>query len=117
MSRLTASILILLVLQSVGTAAENGWFPFDPPADKYAADAGLDLRSMNEPAAGDGGFIATKGSQFIHSKTGEPVRFWAVNQAGEATDYASAVPVAKMLAKHGVNLVRLHGGLYDQDGT
>ncbi len=97
-------------------AANDGWFAFDPKEDSFAKDAGLDLRSMNEAFAGEGGFIAAKGPQFVHSKTGQPVRFWAVNQAADAKDYDSAVPVAKMLAKHGVNLVRLHGGLYDRDG-
>ena len=60
--------------------AENpGWFVFDPPTDPFASTAGFDLRALNESIAGDGGFIRANGDDFIHSKTGVPVRFWAVN--------------------------------------
>ena len=59
--------------------ANKGWFAFDPRPDPFSASSGIDLRSLNEKTAGDGGFIGVKGSQFVHSKTGEPVRFWAVN--------------------------------------
>ncbi len=58
---------------------EAGWFAFDPKPDPYSATSAIDLRSLNEKQAGDGGFIGVKGSRFVHTKTGEPVRFWAVN--------------------------------------
>ncbi len=51
-------------------AANKGWFAFDPKPDKFSAASGIDLRALNEKTAGDGGFIAVKGSQFVHSQDG-----------------------------------------------
>jgi hypothetical protein len=94
----------------------RGWFVFEPPADKDAAK-GLDLRSLNEQFAGEGGFIKADGSRFVHSKTGKPVRFWAVNGPSEsAKDRDSLARVAKTLARYGVNLVRAHGRVCDDNG-
>jgi hypothetical protein len=101
----------------------NGWLPFAPPEDAFGP-AALDLRTLNEPVAGSHGFITAKGSQFIFPGTGQPVRFWAVNGAGvpapergAAIDRPALEKSARMLAKHGVNLVRLHGGMFDQFGN
>lgn len=96
-------------------AANPGWFAFDPPADRYDAKAGFDLRSLNERQAGDGGFIAVKDSKFVHSRTGRPVRFWAVN-GPPGKDLDALRREARMLAKHGVNLVRIHHGYFDAKG-
>ncbi|MGA2499964.1 MAG: hypothetical protein ABSH20_19675, partial [Tepidisphaeraceae bacterium] len=95
---------------------EKGFVAFDPPPDKFDASALMDLRFLNEKFAGEGGFITTKGSQFIHGKTGRPVRFWAVNGPPDKTE-DDLRNCAKMLAKRGVNLVRIHGGVYDAAGT
>jgi hypothetical protein len=95
--------------------SDKGWFAFDPEPDTVSATSGFDLRSLNEKEAGEGGFIGVKGSQFIHTKTGEPVRFWAVN-GPSSKDRASLRSEARMLAKHGVNLVRIHGGYFDEKG-
>jgi hypothetical protein len=68
--------------------------------------------------AGDGGFIAVKNGEFVHSNTGQPIRFWGVNgPPADMTDLAALRNVACMLAKHGVNLVRVHGGYFDEDGN
>lgn len=100
-----------------GADSEQGWFPFAPGTDAFNANSAFDLRSLNEKQAGEGGFIAAKGSQFVHSKTGEPVRFWAVNgPPGELKDRESLRRGARMLAKYGVNLVRIHGGYFDERG-
>ena len=97
------------------TEANNGWFAFDPKPDKFSSSSGINLRSLNEKTAGDGGFIAVKGSQFVHSRTGKPVRFWAVN--GPSSKERDDLRVeAKLLAKHGVNLVRIHHGYFDEKG-
>jgi hypothetical protein len=97
--------------------SDQGWFPFEPNDDKFAANAAFDLRSLNEKEAGEGGFIAVKDGEFIHSKTGKPVRFWAVNGPPESIkDPAELRRCARMLAKYGVNEVRLHGGIYDKNG-
>ena len=93
----------------------KGWFPFDPGPDPFSKASGIDLRFLNEKTAGDGGVIGVKGSQFVHSKTGEPVRFWAVNGPSSKT-LDELRTEARMLAKHGVNLVRVHHGYFDDKG-
>jgi hypothetical protein len=96
---------------------EEGWFAFAPPADPFGPTSGFDLRSLNEKAAGDGGWIAAKDGRFVHSRTGKPVRFWAVNgPPGGVRDPAELRRLARLLAKYGVNLVRLHGGIFDALG-
>jgi hypothetical protein len=105
-----------LALESRRSAEANkGWFPFDPAPDRFSPSSGIDLRFLNEKTAGDGGRISVKGSRFVHSKTGEPVRFWAVNgPSGKHLDDLRTE--ARMLAKHGVNLVRIHGGYFNEAG-
>ncbi|MGQ9463047.1 MAG: hypothetical protein ACUVRR_08335 [Candidatus Fervidibacter sp.] len=90
-----------------------GWSPFDPDADVFSPSP-IDLRSLNEKFAGEKGFIAVKGNQFAHSRTGEPVRFWGVNAGPDIVrlpepfvDY-----LARHLAKLGVNIVRVHGSVW-----
>jgi hypothetical protein len=95
--------------------ANKGWFAFDPTVDQFSDDSLLNLRPLNEELAGDHGFIATKGGQFVQSITNEPVRFWGVN-GPSSKDPKSLVVEARMLAKRGVNLVRVHGGYFDSDG-
>jgi len=99
-------------------AEENrGWFAFAPKTETFAATSGFDLRGLNEKFAGEGGFIAAKGSQFVHSKTGQPVRFWAVNgPSHQLKDRESLRQNARLLAKYGVNMVRIHGGYFNENG-
>jgi hypothetical protein len=98
-------------------AAESGtWVAFDPPADRFSSSSAIDLRYLNEKRAGDDGFIAVKDGRFVHSRTGEPVRFWAANGC-PGTNADELRHAARVLAKYGVNLVRLHGGMFDQDGN
>lgn len=96
--------------------APVGWFPFEPDPDTFAPTA-LDLRSLNEKFAGENGFIQARGEEFIHGKTGKPVRFWAINTGGETVtlDKASVDYMARSLAKSGVNLIRIHGGIWGED--
>lgn len=97
-------------------AAEPGWFAFQPPRDRFAATSAIDLRSLNEPEAGAGGFIGVEGGHFVHTKTGEPVRFWGVNGPPPDEDPALLRRTARTLAKYGVNLVRVHRGYFDKNG-
>ena len=49
--------------------------------------------------------------------TGQPVRFWAVNGPPRDSDDRDALRrLARLLAKYGVNLVRIHGGYFDESG-
>jgi hypothetical protein len=114
-SRGRALTVLLLVLAPVVVAQDAGWFPFQPKPDPFTPNSAIDLRTLNEPQAGDGGFIAVKDGQFVHSKTGEPVRFWAVNGCpGDNPEQLRHS--ARVLAKYGVNLARLHGGMFDEKG-
>jgi hypothetical protein len=97
-------------------ADSQGWFPFEPGPDAFG-ESPLDLRFLNERFAGEHGFIGAKDGQFIHTADGQPVRFWAVNgPPHEVKDPAELRRVARLLAKRGVNLVRVHGGLFDATG-
>lgn len=98
-------------------AAESAdWFPFEPAPDTFK-DSAIDLRFLNEKMAGDGGFIGARNGQFIHTKTGQPVRFWAVNgPSHDANTPEELRRVARLLAKRGVNMVRAHGAVFDEAG-
>jgi hypothetical protein len=102
--------------ESKRLAKENqDWLPFDPPPDSFKESA-IDLRFLNEKAAGDGGFITVKSGNFVHARTGEPVKFWAVNGPPHELSGKELRECARMLAKHGVNMVRIHGGYFDDRG-
>lgn len=106
-----------LAAESQGAAVEQkGWLAFDPKPDNFAEGSAIDLRWLNEKIAGENGFIEVKDGQFVHSATGEPVRFWAVNGPPHDLKGAELKACARMLAKHGVNLVRIHGGYFNRDG-
>lgn len=97
-------------------AAPNGWFNFEPPVDTFQSSA-IDLRSLNEKFAGENGFIQTKDGEFVAEKTGKPMRFWAINTGHSALDLddMSLAMYARSLAKQGINLIRLHGGVASDD--
>lgn len=98
--------------------AGKGWFPFDPEEDAFGPTSAFDLRSLNEKEAGDDGFIATNDGHFIHSKTGKAVRFWGVDGPPDSDKTPEELRHgARILAKHGVNLVRLHAPPFDADGN
>jgi hypothetical protein len=96
--------------------APSGWFAADPERDEFA-DSPIDLRGLNETFSGAAGFIQAKGAGFVHEQTGAPIRFWGVNAGHEllGRDSAAFNRYARRLAKHGVNLVRLHGPLWRAD--
>ncbi|MCX7419288.1 MAG: hypothetical protein NT013_07095 [Planctomycetia bacterium] len=98
-----------------GNKSDKDWFAFDPSSDKFESSSAIDLRFLNEKSAGEHGYIAAKDGHFVHSQTGEPVRFWAVNGAA-AKSRDELKREARQLAKYGVNLVRLHGPMFDKRG-
>ncbi|TWT82089.1 hypothetical protein CA13_35490 [Planctomycetes bacterium CA13] len=104
--------------KAIQTAAKEneGWVPLRPKHDPFDNSALLDLRFLNESVAGEGGYISVKDGEFVHQRTAEPIRFWAVN--GPASkDVDGLRREAKLLAKRGVNLVRVHGGYFDNSGN
>jgi hypothetical protein len=96
--------------------APQGWFPFEPDADTFKASP-IDLRVLNEKFAGANGFIQARGDKFVHGNNNQIVRFWAVNAGGGLInlDQASVDYLARYLAKRGVNMVRIHGGIWGDD--
>lgn len=98
--------------------ADPGFFPYEPSLDPFTPDGLLDLRSLNEAAAGEHGFVRYRGSQFLLGG-GAPVRFWGVNISSNnvGQDRASVDYLARRLAKSGVNIVRFHSPLFDQGGN
>lgn len=108
------SLFILLAAAPPISAGE--WLPFAPPPDNFGESA-LDLRFLNEKSAGENGRIVARDGRFYHSANNEPVRFWAVNgPPSSVKDPAELRKVARALAKSGVNLVRIHGAVFDQAG-
>ncbi len=107
---------VLAAASGSPAAAEAGWFAFRPKPDSFGRDSALDLRFLNEKFAGERGCIGVQDGQFIHTTTGEPVRFWAVNGPPHHLTGAELQRCARALAKRGVNLVRVHGRLFDKSG-
>ncbi len=100
---------------AVATKAEGNWVPFAPGRDQFPADCPIDLRWLNERFAGENGRILAKNGKFIHETNSQPVRFWAVN--GPSSDDQTIVKYeARLLAKYGVNLARIHHGYYNEQG-
>ncbi|MCL2645749.1 MAG: hypothetical protein FWD61_01945 [Phycisphaerales bacterium] len=103
-----------------GRALADRFVPFTPDHDRFQSSAVLDLRSLNEAFAGEHGFVQAKDGHLVFSKNQASVRFWAVNGIGVEADKFTrdaAQIAAKTLAKRGVNLVRIHGPLFDDNGN
>ncbi|QOV92167.1 hypothetical protein [Humisphaera borealis] len=104
--------------------ADDGYFAFEPDSDTFRPDALLDLRFLNEPVAGQNGFLSRHGKDITLGKQPggdtKPARFWAVNVglSNATQDRASVDYLARRLAKLGVNMVRFHSPLWsDADPT
>ncbi len=90
----------------------NGWTAWEPAKDTFAGSA-IDLRFLNEKFAGEHGHIIARGEKLVRSGDDEEIRFWAVNGPPGNLDEQGLADCARMLAKHGVNLVRIHGAVFD----
>jgi len=97
--------------------ADPGYFAWEPEIDQFTSDALIDLSSLNEDVAGSQGHVKANANGFTLAN-GRPVKFWAANVGGliHQLDHDSHIHLAKHLAKHGVNLVRIHGGIYSSSG-
>lgn len=99
-------------------------FPFDPKPDDFRPEALLDLRSLNEKEAGESGWVKGDGKGGFLRGDGQELRFWAVGSfvlesrpwqqrplwPSEKT-MPSLAKHARFLAKHGVNMIRMHTSL------
>lgn len=96
--------------------AEEGFFPFEPDRDPYLPTP-LSLRHLNEEFAGQRGWIRAQGTRLVQGDDDRPVRLWAVNTGWESVrkDRAAIDEQARFWAKRGINMVRLHGGIWRDD--
>jgi hypothetical protein len=108
---------LLVTLGSVVSAiSQENWIAFDPPRDGFG-DTTIDLRYLNEKIAGEHGFVTARVGQFFLPGRNESIRFWAVNgPPNSVKDPEELRRVARFLAKRGVNLVRIHGAVFTQEG-
>jgi len=97
-------------------ANDAGWFDFAPNDDSVSTKCVIDLRSLNEAFAGEHGQIIARDGRFVHSANGRPVRFWAVNGPPQELSGDALRRSAQLLARYGVNLVRVHGAVFTPDG-
>jgi hypothetical protein len=105
----------MIFLQAYSGQTEDGWFDFQPTADTFQESA-IDLRRLNERMAGEHGVIRTQGAEFIRTTDRQPIRFWAVNGPPNELTEEPLKKTARRLAKYGVNLVRMHGELFNKAG-
>ena len=107
--RSSLAVPTLLALSSLGLAAASDSWDFNPPDDQFSDAALIDLRAMNEKVAGESGFVkrTADGEHFVLGD-GKPVRFWCMNVGGGAANADDLAHEARFLAKHGVNMIRLH---------
>jgi hypothetical protein len=92
-------------------SANKGWTVWNPQRDEFHPSP-IDLRALNEKSAGKNGRVTVRDGRFVLG-SGEPVRFWAVNGPPESLGSTELSRCARMLAKHGVNMVRMHGSVFD----
>jgi hypothetical protein len=94
------------------------WIAFQPsPASNINDRASvIDLRFLNEAYAGERGRILARKGQFVHESDGTPVRFWAVNGPPQDLRGEDLKNCARMLARYGVNMVRIHHAIFDERG-
>lgn len=92
---------------------------FSAADDTFAADAAINLRTLNEETAGKTGFVrrSADGKSFVRGD-GTPIRFWGVVSDGYNLTNAEMERHAQWLAKRGVNMVRVHTNVSgDTDGS
>ncbi|MDF3129577.1 hypothetical protein P0Y35_10265 [Kiritimatiellaeota bacterium B1221] len=101
------------VQEKLASSGEEGWIPWTPVKDPHTKSV-IDLRALNESQAGSAGRIVVRDGSFVRERDGGRVRFWAVNGPrgdlrGEDLQHA-----LRDLAKRGVNLIRIHGSVFDK---
>ena len=110
MNRVLPPLLLSLAILSgsLHGAPSSGTWPFEPPKDEFSPDAKLDLRSLNESAAGANGFVRIDERGDFILGDGSPARFWGITSdvAKDCKDPELAHH-ARFLAKRGVNLVKV----------
>lgn len=91
---------------------DQGTWAFQPQGDPIRPGAVIDLRDLNEPLAGEKGFIrlSPNGMSFLRGD-GQPIRFWSAVDSGWQMEPEVMRRHLRWLAKLGVNMVRVHAQL------
>lgn len=108
---LAAALCVFLPAGAIpvtGQATPTNTWAFSYPDDTHAGDL-IDLRYLNEKAAGESGYIklTADGNGFANGN-GKPIRFWSVVTDAYRLKPEEMARHARFLAKLGVNMVRLH---------
>lgn len=101
-------LLALCACAAAGSATADDWFPFG--IDFLAgAPPAFDLSTLNEKPAGTAGWLRVEGERLVDAR-GRTVRLLGVNLTARACFPApdESAPLARALARYGVNVVRLH---------
>ncbi len=115
MNNYFAASLVVVSLAIGETTRGQEWIPFRPTAP-MESDSRIDLRWLNESTAGENGWVQAKDGKFWLGTTQTPVRFWAVNGPPHDLQGEDLKRCAQMLARYGVNMVRIHGAIFDDRG-
>ena len=99
--------------------ASDAWFPLLPRDDPFSEESLTDLSALSQGPAGSNGHIRRVEDR-LELADGRPIKFWGVNSSIPTTDDLMRRQ-ARFMAKHGINLVRIHPvqdvvGLLEPDG-
>jgi hypothetical protein len=108
MMRSTFSVALLLELLFALRSANADTWAFVHPPDQFKSTALLDLRNLNEPIAGQSGFVRVGPDGGFVRGDGAPIRFWACGTEVYTADPQTLARHSRFLAKIGVNMVRIH---------
>ena len=105
------------VPETVGDFPADKSWAFTPGTDTLDRAAILDLRYLNEAAAGEHGFLRlSKDGNSFERGDGAPIRFWGGSEYAQRNLSLEQLKVhAQFLAKRGVNIVRVHAVVCSQD--
>lgn len=100
----------ILLMMAVGQGSSERTWDFQYP--KSSAGSVLDLRYLNEPVAGEAGYVrvAADGIGFVRGD-GKAIRFWPVCAFAYRLPPEKLSEHARFLARMGVNMVRLHASI------
>lgn len=98
-------------------AGPGDWFAVIPDDDSFSKDSVIDMTRLLEAPAGKHGFLRRDGSRLRFEKAAEPTKFWGLGANIEPGRMSSEDQKrrARYLAKHGVNMVRVHP-VFDEVG-
>lgn len=99
---------------TVRVFSSNDSWAFDPQDDTFQTNAVFDLRCLNEAYAGQHGFITlTPDGMGFARGDGQPMRFWSAVDDAYRTTPEQMEQHCRFIAKLGVNMVRIHAGIYN----